>query len=97
MYGFDVIWRGTVTTLEESQLEEVRLGKLKNGNATGKDEITGEMIKGGGDRVVDWILRLCTRVKVRGWNVRTIEVLASLSVVGKIYAGILENRVHRVT
>ena len=27
--------------------------------ATGKDEITGEMIKGGGDRVVDCIWRLC--------------------------------------
>ena len=34
---------------------EVRVGKLKNGKAAGKDEITGEMIKGGGDRVVDWI------------------------------------------
>ena len=37
----------------------MRLGKLKNGKATGKDEITGEIIKGGGDRVVDWIWRLC--------------------------------------
>ena len=34
---------------------EVRLGKLKNG----KDEVTGKMIKGGGDRMVDWIWRLC--------------------------------------
>ena len=25
---------------------------------TGKDEITGKMIKGGSDRVVDWIWRL---------------------------------------
>ena len=25
----------------------------------GKDEITGEMIKGGGDRVLGWIWRLC--------------------------------------
>ena len=25
----------------------------------GKDEITGEIIKVGGDRVVDWIQRLC--------------------------------------
>ena len=32
--------------------------KLKNGKAAGKDEVTGEMIKGGGDRVVDWILML---------------------------------------
>ena len=37
---------------------EVRVGKLKNGKATGKDEIIGEMIKGGGDRVVGWILTL---------------------------------------
>ena len=29
------------------------MGKLKNGKAKGKDEITGEMIKGGGDRMVD--------------------------------------------
>ena len=34
---------------------EVKMGKLKNGKAAGKDEVTGEMIKGGGDRVVDWI------------------------------------------
>ena len=30
----------------------MRLGKLKNGKAAGKDEITGETIKGEGDRVV---------------------------------------------
>ena len=35
------------------------MGKLKNGKAAGKDEITGEMIKGEDDRVVDWIWRLC--------------------------------------
>ena len=29
---------------------DVRVGKLK---VTGKDEVTGEMIKGGGDMVVD--------------------------------------------
>ena len=33
--------------------------KLKKEKATGEDEITGEMIKGGGDRVVGWIWRLC--------------------------------------
>ena len=32
---------------------EVRVGKLKNRKATGKDEITGKMIKGGGDVVVN--------------------------------------------
>ena len=40
----------------------MRVGKLKNGKATGKDEITREMIKGGGDRVVDWIWSLCNMV-----------------------------------
>ena len=35
------------------------MGKLKNGKDAGKDEIRGEMIKGGGNRVVDWIWRLC--------------------------------------
>ena len=34
------------------------MGKLKNEKAAGKDEITGQMIKGEGDRVVNWIWRL---------------------------------------
>ena len=38
------------------------MGKLKNGKDAGKDEITGEMIKGGGDRVVVWIWRLCNNM-----------------------------------
>ena len=33
----------------------MRVGKLKNRKAAGKDEITGDMIKGGYDRVVDCI------------------------------------------
>ena len=37
---------------------KVRVRKLKNGKATGGDEITGVVIKGG-DRVADWIWRLC--------------------------------------
>ena len=36
----------------ESTEVESRVGKPKNGKAVGKDEITGEIIKGGGDRVV---------------------------------------------
>ena len=32
---------------------EVSVGKLKNGKAASKDEITGEMIKGRGDRMVE--------------------------------------------
>ena len=34
---------------------KVRVGKLKNGAAAGKDEVTGEIIKGGGNRVLDRI------------------------------------------
>ena len=37
----------------------MRVEKLKKGNSAGKDKITGDMIKGGGDRVVDFIWRLC--------------------------------------
>ena len=61
MCGFDGIWRGNYFRGEPIGIAEVevRVGKLKNGKATSKDEITGEMIKGGGNRVVDWIWRLC--------------------------------------
>ena len=61
MCGFDGIRRGSYfegETIWRAEFE-VRLGKLKNGKASGNDEITLEMIKGGGDRVVDWIWRLC--------------------------------------
>ena len=37
----------------------MRVGKLKNGKPACNDEIKGEMIKGGGETVVDWIWRLC--------------------------------------
>ena len=50
------------TILEENQLEKLKLRrvkKLKNGKAAGKDEVTEEMVKGGGDVVVDWIWKLC--------------------------------------
>ena len=35
------------------------MGKFKNGKVRGKDEITGDVIKGGGDKLGDWIWRLC--------------------------------------
>ena len=35
------------------------MGKLKNGKAASKDKVTGEMMKGGGNMVVDWIWRMC--------------------------------------
>ena len=45
----------------------MRVGKLKNGNVAGKDEITEEMIKGLSDIVVDWIWRLCNMVFESGF------------------------------
>ena len=42
------------------------MGKLMNGKAAGKDEVTEEIMKGGGDRVVDWISRLCNIAFERG-------------------------------
>ena len=34
----------------------MRVRKLKHGKATGKDEVTDEMIKGGADKVVDYVI-----------------------------------------
>ena len=61
MCGYDGIRRGNYFRGEPIGRAEVdvRLGMLQNGMATGKNKITGEMIKGGGDRVVNWIQRLC--------------------------------------
>ena len=53
MCGFDGVLRGNYFGGEPIRRTEVevRVGKFKNG----KDEVTGEMIKSGSDRVVDWI------------------------------------------
>ena len=61
MYGFNRIQGGNYFEGEPigRTKVEVRVGKLKNGKAAGKDEITGEIIKSGGDRVVDWIWKVC--------------------------------------
>ena len=37
----------------------MRVGKLKNGMGPGKDEITREMVKSGGVRVMERIWSLC--------------------------------------
>ena len=57
MCGFDGIRRGNYfggETIGGVEVE-VRVRKLKNENPAGIYEITGEMIKDGGDRVVNWI------------------------------------------
>ena len=38
---------------------EERIKNLKNGKATGKDEFTEELVKGGGDVVMNLISKLC--------------------------------------
>ena len=113
MCGFDRIQRGKDFGGEPigRPKVEVKVGKLKNGKAAGKDEITGEMIKGGGDRVLDWIWRQYSFAFESGvvsedWRSVVIVPLykgkgdyigISLSVIGKIYGGILVERVCRVT
>ena len=42
------------------------MGKIKNEKAGAKDEVIGKMIKGGGDRVVDYIWRLGNMAFVKG-------------------------------
>ena len=114
MCGFDRIRRGNYFGEEPIGRAdvEVRVGKLENGKAAGKDEITGEMIKRESDSVVDWIWRLCNRAFENGvvpedWRSAVIVPLhkgkgetteyKNYSVVGKIFAGILVERVCRVT
>ena len=87
MCGLDGIWRGNYFGGEPIRIAEVevRVGKLKNRKATGQDEITGDMIKGGGDSVVGWIWRMCNMAFESGCstiqeeerviNVKIIEVL----------------------
>ena len=119
MFGFDGIRRGNYFEGEPIGRDEVKVreGRLKNGKAAGKDEIIGEIIKGGYDRVMGWIWRLCNMafesgVVAEDWRSAVIvpmykgkggrtecknyRDISLLSVIGKIYAGILVDRVHRV-
>ena len=57
MCGFDGIRRGNYF-FGRAEVE-VRVGKLKNGKIADKGETMGEMIKGRGGRIVDWIWGLC--------------------------------------
>ena len=50
MCGFDGVQR---QLLRRRAKVELRVEKLKNGKAAGKDEVTREMIKGGANMVVD--------------------------------------------
>ena len=61
MCGYDGVRRGNYfggEPIRKIEVEE-KVKKLKNGKAAGKDEVTEEMVKGGGDVVADWIWKLC--------------------------------------
>ena len=114
MCGFDGVQRGNCFRGEPIRRAEfeVRVGEFKNGKATGKDEVTGEMIKGGGDRVIDWIWKLCSMAfesggvpedwrsmivplykgKGEGTECKNYRGISLLSVVGKVYEGILVDK-----
>ena len=119
MCSFDGVQRGNYFREEPiRRMEvEVRVGRLKNGKVEGKNEVTGEIIKGGSNKVVDWIWRLCNMAFESGvvpedWRSAVIIPLYKgkgertewrnyrgiilLSVIGKIYAGILVDRVCKV-
>ena len=106
-----------VTTSEENIIKSKSKKYYEQKGDPVKDDVTGEMIKGGGDIVVDWILRLCNMVSESSvgpedWRSTVIiplykdkgertvcmnyRCISLLNVVGKIYAGILVDRVCRV-
>ena len=61
MCSYDRVRRGNYFGGEPIRIIDVeeRVKKLKNGKVAGKDEVTKEMVKGGGDGVVEWIWKLC--------------------------------------
>ena len=71
----------------------MREGKLKDLKAAGKDEITREMIKGGGDRVVDWICRVCNGKGERN-ECKNYRGISLLSVVEKSREGLCRSDLH---
>ena len=80
--------------------EEVvgRVRKLKNGKLAGIDEISGEMIKHGGERVIDWIWKLCSKAFVacivsKDWR-RAVIVPYIRVRVRKVFVGIIEELVY---
>ena len=53
----------------------MRVEKLKNEKTARKDGITGEMVKGGGDRMVNVIWRLCYIAFEGGASLKTGDLL----------------------
>ena len=55
--SFDGVRRGNYFGGEPIRRAEVelRMGKVKSGKALGKNEVKGKMLKGEGDRLVNWM------------------------------------------
>ena len=120
MCGFAGVRRSTYLGCEPISMDEVSkvIVKLKNGKASGVDEVTAEMIKSGGESLKRWVWSMCVKVFESGivpndWKNAVIVPLykgkgekgecknyrgiSLLSVVGKVYASILAERVRKIT
>ena len=66
--GYERVGRNRYFEVEVITRKEVvgRARKLKNGKSAGIGGITGEMIKNGGECVIDWIWKLCNKAFVEG-------------------------------
>ncbi len=63
-----VAGRGRIPMQREISRLEIQkaIARLKCGKAAGMDGITAEMMKYGGDAVVDWMLLICERARKKG-------------------------------
>ena len=77
MCGYDGVRRGNNFGGEPIRKFEVdeRIKKFKNGKAAGIDEVTEEMVKGGGDMLVDWIWKLRNMAFESGVVLKTLGLL----------------------
>ena len=119
-YGLEGIVRNEYNGHESIRREEVlsAVKKLNNGKFAGVDGIGSELLKYGGDVVVDWVWKLCSMcwdlgVVPEDWKGAVIVPLykgkgmrtecknyrgiSLLSIVGKVYASILIERVKLIT
>lgn len=62
MYGSDILRGGRQQVQEQITREEVSkaITRLRGGKAPGVDGISAEMLKYGGDAVVEWMLLICS-------------------------------------